>query len=87
MSAILGWTLPVTVLAICVPMIALHDDRRRAGGGLDRRQADVRRRRRHVGGGRGRCSTASCSDVSFGQALHLAGATGRLQGDRLHAST
>ena len=32
--------------SICVPMIALHDDRRRAGGGLDRRQADVHHRRR-----------------------------------------
>ena len=57
----------------------LHDVRRRAGGGLDRRQADVHRRRRHVGGGRRSCSTASCSTCGFGQALHLAGATGRLQ--------
>ena len=46
MSAILGWTLPVTVLVICVPMIVYTTHRRRAGGRLDRRQADVRRRRR-----------------------------------------
>ena len=46
MSAILGWPLPVTVLAICVPMILYTTHRRRAGGGLDRRQADVHRRRR-----------------------------------------
>ena len=39
----------------------LHHDRRRAGGGLDRRQADVHRRLRHVGGGGRSCSTASCS--------------------------
>ena len=52
MSAILGWTLPVTVLVICVPMILYTTHRRRAGGRVDRRQADVRRRRRDVGGGR-----------------------------------
>ena len=31
----------------------VHRLRRRAGGGVDRRQADVRGRRRHAGGGRG----------------------------------
>ena len=79
MSAILGWTLPVDRARDLRPDDRLHDDRRRAGGRVDRRQADVRRRRRDVGGGRRSCSTASCTHVSFGQALHLAGATGRLQ--------
>ena len=79
MSAILGWTLPVTVLVDLRADDRLHDDRRRAGGGLDRRQADVHRRRRHVGGGGDSARTASCSTSASAQALHLAGATGRLQ--------
>ena len=60
MSAILGWTLPLTVLVDRRADDPLHHARRRAGGGLDRRQADVRRRRRHVAAVVC-CSTASCS--------------------------
>ncbi len=62
---------------------SLHDDRRRAGGGLDRRQADVHRRRRHVGGGRRSCSTAFCSTSSFGQALAPGRRDRPAAGDRL----
>ena len=79
MSAILGWTLPVTVLAICIPMILYTTLRRRAGRGLDRRQADVHRRRRHAARRSAILLLGIPRDVSFGQALHLAGATGRLQ--------
>ncbi len=49
MSAILGWQLPRHDHRDLRADDSLHDDRRRAGGGVDRRQADVHRRRRHVG--------------------------------------
>ena len=58
---------------------SLHELRRRAGGGLDRRQADVRHRRRDAARRSSFCCTGIPRDVGFGQALHLAGATGRLQ--------
>jgi hypothetical protein len=61
MSAILGWSLPGHRARHLHPDDRLHDDRRRAGGGLDRRQADVHRRLRHVGRRWRSCSTASCS--------------------------
>jgi Na+/proline symporter len=78
MSAILGWTLPVTVLAICVPMIAYTT----LGGVQAVAWTDVKQMFVVVGG-----MTAAVvvllygilDDVTFPQALHLAGATGRLK--------
>ena len=78
MSAILGWTLPVTVLAICVPMIVYTT----IGGVQAVAWTDVKQMFVVVGG----MSAAVVillygilQHVSFGQALHLAGATGRLK--------
>src|SRR3977135_2852473 len=77
MSAILGWTLPVTVLAICVPMIVYTT----IGGVQAVAWTDVKQMFVVVGG---MCAAVGIllygilRDVSFGQALHLAGATGRL---------
>ena len=78
MSAILGWTLPVTVLAICIPMIVYTT----LGGVQAVAWTDVKQMFVVVGG-----MTAAIvillhgilHDVSFGSALRLAGATGRLQ--------
>src|SRR3954463_13572203 len=77
MSSILGWTLPVTVFAICVPMILYTT----IGGVQAVAWTDVKQMFIVVFG-------MSCAvvillygilqHVSFGQALHLAGATGRL---------
>jgi len=78
MSAILGWTLPVTVLAICVPMILYTT----VGGVQAIAWTDVKQMFIVVGG----MSLAVAillygilPHVGFGQALHLAGMTGRLQ--------
>jgi SSS family transporter len=78
MSAVLGWTLPVTVLAICVPMILYTT----IGGVQAVAWTDVKQMFIVVGG----MSLAVAvllygilQHVSFGQALELAGATGRLQ--------
>src|SRR5438132_7055254 len=78
MSAILGWSLPVTVLAICVPMIVYTT----LGGVQAVAWTDVKQMFIVVGG----MSAAVVillygilHNVSFGQALHLAGATGRLE--------
>jgi Na+/proline symporter len=78
MSAILGWRLPVTVLAISVPMIIYTT----LGGVQAVAWTDVKQMFIVVGG----MSAAAAilvygilQDVSFSQALHLAGATGRLQ--------
>lgn len=78
MSGILGWTLPVTVLAICVPMIAYTT----IGGVQAVAWTDVKQMFVVVGG----MSAAVVillygilHDVSFNQALQLAGATGRLK--------
>ncbi len=78
MSGILGWTLPVTVLAICVPMILYTT----IGGVQAVAWTDVKQMFVVVGG----MSAAIVillygilDHVSFGQALHLAGSTGRLQ--------
>src|SRR5947208_6139252 len=77
LSAILGWPLPVTVLAICVPMIVYTT----LGGVQAVAWTDVKQMFVVVGG----MSAAVVilvygivEHVSFGQALHLAGATGRL---------
>ena len=78
MSAILGWTLPVTVLAICVPMIVYTT----LGGVQAVAWTDVKQMFVVVGG---MCAAVAIllygilHTVTFGQALHLAGATGRLQ--------
>src|SRR6478735_12587553 len=77
-SAILGWRLPVTVLVICVPMIVYTS----YGGVQAVAWTDVKQMFIIVLG-----MTAAIvvlllgipRDVSFGQALHLAGATGRLK--------
>ena len=77
MSAILGWTLPVTVLTICIPMIIYTT----IGGVQAVAWTDVKQMFIVVFG----MSAAAAvlvygilQHVSFGQALHLAGATGRL---------
>src|SRR6266851_2553045 len=77
MSAVLGWTLPVTVLAICIPMILYTT----IGGVQAVAWTDVKQMFIVVGG----MSMAVAillygilQHVGFGQALHLAGATGRL---------
>src|SRR5881396_2268426 len=78
MSAVLGWTLPMTVLAICVPMIVYTT----LGGVQAVAWTDVKQMFIVVGG----MSAAVVillygilHNVTFGQALHLAGATGRLK--------
>ncbi|HEY1913899.1 MAG TPA: sodium:solute symporter [Vicinamibacterales bacterium] len=78
MSTILGWTLPVTVLAICVPMIAYTT----IGGVQAVAWTDVKQMFIVVFG----MSAAVvillygiAQHLSLGQAIHLAGATGRLQ--------
>jgi len=76
-SAILGWTLPVTVLVICVPMIVYTT----LGGVQAVAWTDVKQMFVVVGG-----MTAAVvvllagilPHASLTQALHLAGATGRL---------
>src|SRR5213082_2110321 len=77
MSAILGWTLPVTVLAICVPMIAYTT----IGGVQAVAWTDVKQMFVVVFG-----MSAAVAVLLYGilqhttltAALHLAGATGRL---------
>ena len=78
MSAILGWSMPVTVLVICIPMIAYTT----IGGVQAVAWTDVKQMFIVVFG----MSAAVViliygilHHVSFGQALHLAGATGRLK--------
>jgi solute:Na+ symporter, SSS family len=78
MSTILGWTLPVTVLAICVPMIVYTT----IGGVQAVAWTDVKQMGIVVGGmsaAIGILIFGITRDVSFGHALRLAGATGRLQ--------
>jgi SSS family transporter len=78
MSTILDWQLPVTVLAICVPMIIYTT----IGGVQAVAWTDVKQMFIVVGG-----MTAAVTiliygitrEVSFGHALELAGATGRLK--------
>src|SRR5215510_14964047 len=78
MSAILGWTLPVTVLAISVPMILYTT----LGGVQAVAWTDVKQMFVVVGG-----MTAAVfvllsgifQHVGLSEALHLAGATGRLE--------
>jgi solute:Na+ symporter, SSS family len=77
MSAILGWSLPVTVLVICIPMIAYTT----IGGVQAVAWTDVKQMFIVVFGmsaAIGILIYGIVQNVSFGQALHLAGATGRL---------
>src|SRR5712691_9918030 len=77
MSAILGWTLPVTVLAICIPMIVYTT----IGGVQAVAWTDVKQMFIVVGGmsaAIGILLYGILQHVGFGQALQLAGATGRL---------
>src|SRR6476661_1311892 len=78
MSAVLGWSLPVTVLVICVPMIFYTT----LGGVQAVAWTDVKQMFIVVFG----MSAAVVillmgifEHATFGQAMHLAGATGRLQ--------
>jgi SSS family transporter len=78
MSTILGWRLPVTVLAICVPMILYTT----IGGVQAVAWTDVKQMFVVVGAmsaAVGILLYGILQHVSIGQALHLAGATGRLQ--------
>jgi solute:Na+ symporter, SSS family len=77
MSAVLGWTLPVTVLVICVPMILYTT----IGGVQAVAWTDVKQMFIVVG-----CMSMAVAillygilqHVGLGHAMHLAGATGRL---------
>jgi SSS family solute:Na+ symporter len=78
MSAILGWTLPVTVLAICIPMIFYTT----LGGVQAVAWTDVKQMFVVVGGmsaAVGILLHGIFEHVGLDQALHLAGATGRLE--------
>src|SRR5215831_2967064 len=77
MSAILGWQLPLTVLVICVPMIFYTS----LGGVQAVAWTDVKQMFIIVSGMGAAVVVLVLSitkHVGFGQALHLAGATGRL---------
>src|SRR5437762_3635318 len=77
MSAILGWQLPITVLAICVPMILYTS----IGGVQAVAWTDVKQMFIIVAGMFAAVVVLVAGitkHVSFGHALHLAGATGRL---------
>jgi Na+/proline symporter len=77
MSAILGWTLPVTVLVICVPMIVYTT----IGGVQAVAWTDVKQMFIVVFGMAAAVAIllyGILQHVSVGQVLHLAGATGRL---------
>jgi Na+/proline symporter len=78
MSAILGWTLPATVLAISLPMILFTT----LGGVQAVAWTDVKQMFVVVGGMSAAVAVllyGILQHVGFDQALHLAGATGRLQ--------
>src|SRR5947208_6669574 len=78
LSAILGWRLPVTVLVICVPMIAYTS----IGGVQAVAWTDVKQIFIIVSGMAAAVVILILGiprEVGFTQALHLAGATGRLK--------
>ena len=78
MSAMLGWRLPVTVLVICVPMIVYTT----LGGVQAVAWTDVKQMFFVVGGMLAAVAVlliGILQHVSIGQALQLAGATGRLR--------
>ena len=77
MSAVVGWTLPMTILAICIPMIVYTT----IGGVQAVAWTDVKQMFIVVGGMSAAVAIllyGILQHVSLGQALHLAGATGRL---------
>src|SRR6185503_1708812 len=77
-SAILGWRLPATVLTICVPMIVYTS----IGGVQAVAWADVKQMFIIVGGMTAAVvilASGISRNVSMGEALQLAGATGRLR--------
>src|ERR1044071_6124821 len=77
MSAILGWPLSLTVLVICVPMIVYTS----IGGVQAVAWTDVKQMVIIVAGMLAAAAVlviGITKHVSFGHALHLAGATGRL---------
>ncbi|HZT76250.1 MAG TPA: sodium:solute symporter [Vicinamibacterales bacterium] len=85
MSSILGWTMPVTVFAICVPMIVYTT----FGGVQAVAWTDVKQMFIVVGGmlaAVGILLYGILQHVGFGQALHLAGVTGRMQAVDLKVS-
>src|SRR5262245_21236861 len=78
LSAILGWQLPVTVFVICVPMILYTS----LGGVQAVAWTDVKQMFIIVGGMIAAVVVLVLGiprEVGFAEALHLAGATGRLQ--------
>jgi len=78
MSTILGWTLPVTILVICVPMIVYTT----IGGVQAVAWTDVKQMFIVVGGMSAAVAIllyGILQHVSLNQALQLAGATGRLR--------
>jgi Na+/proline symporter len=78
MSGILGWSLPVTVLVICVPMIIYTT----LGGVQAVAWTDVKQMFLVVGGMLAAIAvllTGILKHVSFGHAIELAGATGRMR--------
>jgi SSS family transporter len=78
MSTILGWTLPVTVLVICIPMVLYTT----VGGVQAVAWTDVKQMFVVVFGmlaAVGILLHGILQHVGFSDALHLAGATGRLQ--------
>src|SRR4051794_10915212 len=78
MSTILGWQLPVTIMVVCVPMILYTT----IGGVQAVAWTDVKQMFIVVGGMSATVVVllyGILGHVSFGQVLHLAGATGRLQ--------
>ena len=82
-SAILGWTLPATVFVICVPMILYTS----IGGVQAVAWTDVKQMFLVVGGMGAAVVVLVMGlphDVSLSQALHLAGATGRMQAIDFH---
>src|SRR5204862_4614009 len=77
-SAILGWRLPITVFVICVPMIVYTS----FGGVQAVAWTDVKQMFVIVAGMAAAVVVLVLGiprEVGFGQALHMAGATGRLQ--------
>src|SRR5580704_8756885 len=82
-STILGWTLPATVFVICVPMILYTS----IGGVQAVAWTDVKQMFLVVGGMGAAVVVLVMGlphNVSIGQALHLAGATGRMQAIDFH---
>ncbi len=86
MSAIIGWSIPATVLAIAVPMVFYTS----FGGVQAVAWTDVKQMFVVVAGmsaAVGILVYGITRDVGFGQAMNLAGATGRLNAHRLRVST